>query len=388
MHTIEIVTVGDELVEGRLVDTNSAFLSDRLMSVGLSVSRHTSVADDPDAIADVLRQAAGRADAVLVSGGLGPTTDDLTARCAATAFELPIELHPQALEHVEQFFVRRGRPMPENNRQQAELPAGCTLLPNPNGTAVGFALELEGCSIAFLPGVPRELEPMFEQHVEPTLRARFAAEPAQIATLKVFGLGESDVGARLAGLEATVAPPGQLTIQYRASFPEIHVRLRLRDCDDEETLQRLVQAGRDRLGASVYAVGGDQCTTTLGQVVSAALGAASERVALAESLSAGRAIALLADGDGLLPGVAGAEVSPFGQDEALNRAWGVRSRFDATLGCAVTGSVASGLVRVAIAGGEDPILKDLTFPIDADRLRTLAAHVALARLLRRVHRRG
>ena len=381
METIEIVTIGDELVEGRLIDTNSAFISDRLTTAGLTVSRHTSVADDPEQIVSALREAAARSQAVLVSGGLGPTTDDLTPRCAATAFDLSIERNRQALEHVEQFFAARGRPMPENNRQQADLPAGCTVLPNPYGTAVGFALERPNCWLAFFPGVPRELRPMLMEQVLPQLSARFSAQPCRVATLKVFGLGESDVGQRLRGLEAGIAHGDHLTIQYRASFPEIHVRLKLRGGDESEQLDVLVNEARKRLGRSLFAVGGERCDTTLGQVVSSALVAAGERVALAEGLPAGRTIALLANDDDLLPAVAGAEVCPFPPDEALNRAWGVRSRFDATLGCAVTGSVATGLVRVVVAGSEDPYQRDLTFPVDPERLRSLAAHVALARLL-------
>lgn len=382
MASIEIVTVGDELVEGRLIDTNSAHISDCLVSAGLTVVRHTSVPDDQDSIVTVLRDAASRADALVVSGGLGPTTDDLTARAAAAAFGLPIAQHPEALEHVERFFLLRGRTMPPNNRQQADLPAGCALIPNPNGTAVGFSVQSESCWCAFLPGVPRELEEMLHTTVLPELLQRFEADPPQIATLKLFGLGESDVGHRLDGIESIIGTATDLVVQYRASFPEIHVRFRLHGDRSAADLEAVVEEARRRLGPPVYAVGDARCDTTFAEVAARALRAADATVAFAEGLTAGRTISLFAVDETLMAPIAGAEVVPFGPDEALNRAWGVRSRFDTTFGCAVTGSPDDGLIRVAIAGPEDHSQKDLRFPIDADRLRTLAAHVAIARLLR------
>ncbi len=384
MESIEIVTVGDELVEGRLVDTNSAYISDCLVSAGLAVGRHTSVPDDQDSIVTVLRDAASRSDALVVSGGLGPTTDDLTARAAAAAFGLPIEQHPQALDHVEHFFELRGRTMPANNRQQADLPAGCAVIPNPNGTAVGFSLQADSCWCAFLPGVPHELKEMLHTTVLGELLQRFEADPPQIATLKLFGLGESDVGQRLDGIESALGSPGDLLVQYRASFPEIHVRFRLHGDHAPATLAAVVTEARRRLGPPVYAVGDARCDTTFAEVAARALRAADATVAFAEGLTAGRTVSLFAVNETLMAPVAGAEVVPFGPDEALSRAWGVRSRFDTSFGCAVTGSADGGLIRVAIAGPEDHSQKDLTFPIDTDRLRTLAAHVAVARLLRAV----
>jgi len=152
MPRIEILTIGDELIEGRLVDTNAGELSAKLTDLGFRATEHRSVGDDMDGMVEALRTSAGRADAVLVSGGLGPTGDDLTAAAAAAAFGLEIERSAEALEHTSRFFTERGREMPPTNEKQADLPAGCTILPNPEGTAVGFRLDVGSCRLYFMPG--------------------------------------------------------------------------------------------------------------------------------------------------------------------------------------------------------------------------------------------
>jgi nicotinamide-nucleotide amidase len=201
MDRIEIITIGDELIEGRLVDTNACELSDKLTDLGLRAREHRSVGDDMDDMVEALRTAAARSQAVLVSGGLGPTSDDLTALAAARAFGLKIERSPEALEHTRRFFTERGREMAATNEKQADLPKGCTILPNPEGTAVGFRLDAGPCRLYFMPGVPRELRRMADESVLPDLRRRLTARPPCVASLKLFGLGESEVAQRLEGIE-------------------------------------------------------------------------------------------------------------------------------------------------------------------------------------------
>lgn len=381
MARIEVLTIGDELVEGRLVDTNAGWISERLADAGLAVARHASVGDDHDEIVAALGEAAARSDAVLVSGGLGPTTDDLTARCAAAAAGLEVARHPAALAHVKRFFAERGRDMSPNNAQQADLPAGCELLPNPHGTAVGFSIALGRCRLWFMPGVPRELQAMVDDHVLPRLADRIAATPPLAATLKVFGRGESDVGQLLEGLGADLAPPARLLVQYRATFPEIHVRLVLRDGDDA-LLAALVDDARGRLGHHVFAVGGPRCDDGYAEAVCARLDRVGVRLAAAEALTAGRVALLLAESDLAGRILVRSEVAPFGVEEAASRAETARRHAGATHGLAVTGDAAAGSVRVAVAGPADTRVRDLAFPIDAARLRTLAAYAALALLVR------
>ena len=382
MARIEILTIGDELLDGRLVDTNAGWMSSCLADAGLEVARHTSVGDRDDELIAVLREAAGRADAVLVSGGLGPTSDDRTAAGAARAFGRDVVRHPEAFAHTGRFFASRGREMPESNAKQADLPGGCELLPNPHGTACGFVVDDDGCRLYFMPGVPRELEAMVTDHVLPDLRDRIAAAPLRIATLKVFGLGESDVAQRLEGDEPLVAPSGDLTVQYRATFPEIHVRLVLRDGYDD-TLAALRDEAARRIGRHVFAVGGAHCDRSFADVVVAELEAAHATLAVAEDLVAGGVGALLAEASDARHVVLGGELHPGATGAAPALASDVRLRHGATVGVAVLPGPDPDGFRAAVstaAGGQERAMR---FPVEPDRLRRLAAYVALT-LVRRV----
>jgi nicotinamide-nucleotide amidase len=401
---IEILTIGDELVEGRLVDTNAAELSERLTARGLGVVRHQSVGDDLQRIADALREAAGRSDAVLVSGGLGPTGDDLTAAAAAAAFGLPLRRIPEALDHVRRFFAERGRAMTDNNAKQADLPDGCTLLPNPEGTAVGFRLVDGGCRLYFMPGVPRELHRIFIDSVLPDLESFLQASPAAIATIKVFGKGESEVAQRLDGVDADLPDGVRLVIQYRATFPEIHVRFVASGHGAEAVVEQLSERARQRLGHSAFAWGGAVVATTFADHVASSLRAAGHTLAAAEGCSGGELAALLsaaADSEEVFHGTVvasgrsaqrrmlGVEDEPAGgpdtlptSAEALARA--ARERFGADLGVATVGSVDGrdgqppGTLVVAVATDREASSRSLLFPVDAERYRRLAAYVALA----------
>lgn len=291
---IEIITIGDELVEGRLIDSNAGHLSQRLTFEGLQVVRHVSVGDVRGQIIAALRESAERSDAVIVTGGLGPTTDDLTAECAAEAFGRSLARSEEALVHLTSFFEARGRKMAPNNLKQADLPDGAGLLPNPWGTAVGFSVDHGACRLYFMPGVPREMSNIFEATVAPDLRARLPASPALVATLRVFGIGESDVGHALDGLGAHLPEGLSLTVQYRASFPEIHVRLLLRGPADvgEGVLAGLKADALGRLGHNVFSDGGLEAPE-LAEVLLAEARAAGVTLATAESCTGGMVGALL-----------------------------------------------------------------------------------------------
>ncbi|MGD8440524.1 MAG: molybdopterin-binding protein [Holophagae bacterium] len=401
MPRIEIITIGDELIEGRLVDTNACELSAKLADVGLGVAEHRTVGDAMDAMIEAFRTAAGRADAVLVSGGLGPTSDDLTAAAAATAFDRAVERSPEALEHTRRFFADRGRVMAPSNEKQADLPAGSTILPNPEGTAVGFRIDASGCRLYFLPGVPRELRRMADESVVPDLVRRVTATPPLVATLKLFGLGESDVAQRLDGLADGVPDAVRLTVQYRATFPEIHVRLVV-EADDpavgRTALDALVRDARDRLGSSVYAVGGARLDTDFPTHAAAVLTDRGLTVAAAEVASSGRLAQLLCSSSAGADCLAGSLAVPrtaavadrlavdVGDAEMIAEA--IRLRFDASVGVAVLGSADGhgdtdpGALTVAAAAPGVAIRRDLHFPLDRERFQLLAAYAALRLMLR------
>ncbi len=409
MGHIEIITIGDELVEGRLVDTNAGLMSARLTDEGLGVARHTSVSDDLEVIAEVLRTAAARSDAVLVSGGLGPTSDDLTAEAAAAAFGLEVVCNPAALEHVRNFFADRGRRMSLNNEKQADLPAGCTLLPNPDGTATGFGLRIGDCRLYFMPGVPRELDHIFSETVLPDLRSFLSGSPPTVVTLKVFGKGESDVAQMLTGLENGVPDGARLTIQYRATFPEIHIRLLLQaddDFDGDSILEALERDAAERLGKYLFAIGGAHVETSFPQQVMNEARGAGISLSLAEGCTGGELARLVtgaACGDEVfvggmvapkpsaLPALLGVQSDATGEfggiDEptAAAAADMVRARFDADVGLAVTGAPrgggsAAGTLIVAISTAGGTTHRRFDFPLEPDRFRRLAAYVALAML--------
>lgn len=417
MGRIEIITIGDELIEGRLVDTNAATLSDLLFAAGYRVARHLSVADDRDEIVAALREAAARADVVLVSGGLGPTSDDLTAECAANAFGLPLVRSEEALEHVRQFFAARGREMSPNNAKQADLPAGSTVLPNPWGTAVGFRVTTDRCRLYFMPGVPRELEGIFGHEVLPDLRDLLQARPQRIAVLKVFGTGESDVARLLEGLDAGLARGARLTVQYRATFPEIHVRLVLDGIDGEPAdrlLEQLNEDARARLGRHVYASGGTDDDTTFAGRVADELRVAGLTLAVADGCTDGFTSQLLGsvvNADDVLIGalVSNTPATLVGQlavpmdlfdehgavSEPVTEAFAdrIRAAFGADLGVAMTGAPATGddldgelIVAVSAQGGTRH--RRFNFPVEPDRFRQLAAYVALAMVRRAVAAEG
>ncbi len=202
----EVIAIGDEIISGQRVDTNSAWLSERLEDLGLRVRFHSTVADDLEPNTEVFRQAFLRADVVLSTGGLGPTEDDLTREALSQALQSPLVIDPVSLEHITQLFARRKREMPERNRVQAMFPAGCTAIPNPHGTAPGIAAEIprEGrppVLLFALPGVPSEMRRMWDDTVSPRIAGAFGQLPRrQRYRLKCFGAGESEVERRLPDL--------------------------------------------------------------------------------------------------------------------------------------------------------------------------------------------
>lgn len=222
MLNVEMLSTGDEVLHGQIVDTNAAWLADFFFNQGLPLTRRNTVGDDLDALVAMLRERSEQADVLIVNGGLGPTSDDLSALAAATAKGEGLILHPEWLETMTRFFAERGRPMAESNRKQAEIPASAEMINNPVGTACGFAIQLNRCLMFFTPGVPSEFKVMVEQEILPRLRQRFTLpEPPVCLWLTTFGRSESELAQNLNPL---TLPPG-VVMGYRSSMPIIELKL-------------------------------------------------------------------------------------------------------------------------------------------------------------------
>lgn len=222
MINVEMLSTGDEVLHGQIIDTNAAWLADFFFNQGLPLSRRNTVGDNLDDLVAILRERSLHADVLIVNGGLGPTSDDLSALAAATAKGEALVLHEPWLAQMERFFSERGRVMAPSNRKQAEIPASAEFIDNPVGTACGFAVQLNRCLMFFTPGVPSEFKVMVEQQVLPRLRARFTLpEPPLCLRLTTFGRSESDLAQ---SLDHLTLPPG-VTLGYRSSMPIIELKL-------------------------------------------------------------------------------------------------------------------------------------------------------------------
>lgn len=281
----EILATGEEIRTGILIDSNSAHIAQRLQEIGVRVQRHTAVGDDLDVLAEVLGEMAGRCDVAVVTGGLGPTVDDLTAAAAAKAAGVHLTHDRTAMQSIEAFFAARKRPMNPSIRKQALLPEGSACLVNPVGTAPGFELTVDRCQFFFLPGVPFEMRRMLEDRVIPRIielqgdKRRFYLSK----TLSVFGLTESITGEHLSDL-ASVFPGIQLGL--RAKFPEIQVKLYASAAAQAQLNKRLEEAGRwviQRLGDKVFSDRGKP----MEEVVGSLLRNTNSSVAVAESCTGG-----------------------------------------------------------------------------------------------------
>lgn len=222
MIRVEMLSTGDEVLHGQIVDTNAAWLADMLFQQGLPMTSRTTVGDSLESLIATLQARSHEADVLIVNGGLGPTSDDLSALAAARACGVELAMQQEWLEQMEAWFTSRGRVMAASNRKQAEIPANAELIDNPVGTACGFALQLNRCWMFFTPGVPSEFKVMVEQQIIPRLKAKFSPpEPPVCLRLTTFGRGESDIAAEL---EPLALPEGVL-MGYRSSMPIIEIKL-------------------------------------------------------------------------------------------------------------------------------------------------------------------
>ena len=294
---IEIICTGDEVLTGKIVNSNFSYMAQKLEDVGLATRWGTTVGDDRETLLHAFLQAAERADAVIVNGGLGPTVDDLSQEVAAQAAGVECVLNEEWLARMESFFQRRSRVMPPNNRKQAMLPSTAEILDNPIGTACGFALDIGRARFFFTPGVPRELKRMLEEQVIPRLLAKSGLQPTiHLKRFHSYGLGESHVDSLLTGVDDLV-PDGGVKLGFRAHYPQLETKLtvRGRDLDDVKSKLAPVEAEvRKRLGNFILA----EDEQTLEGVVLAELTRRGGTLAIAEMFTSGQIAARV----GPLPG--------------------------------------------------------------------------------------
>jgi nicotinamide-nucleotide amidase len=290
---VEIICTGDEVLTGKIVNTNFSYITQKLEDVGLSVRWGTTVGDDRETLLRAFQEAAERADAVIVNGGLGPTVDDLSQEIAAKAAGVDLVLDETWLARMEDFFRRRSRVMPPNNRKQAMLPATSEILDNPVGTACGFALDIGQARFFFTPGVPRELKRMLEEQVIPRLLAKSGLQTViHLKRFHSYGLGESHVDSLLQGVEELV-PDGSVKLGFRAHYPQLETKLTVRGGDLADIRRKLepVEAEvRRRLGNFILA----EDDRTLEGVVLAELTARGATLCTVETFTGGQIAARVA----------------------------------------------------------------------------------------------
>lgn len=404
---IAVLAIGDELLNGDQPDTNTAAIARQLGEQGLTVRESACIRDREEEIAAAINRLAPAHAAVIVTGGLGPTADDRTARGAARALGIPLSLDPLALRQIRERFQAWERPMHPRDEKQALLPARATVLPNPCGVAPGFhLLHARGADLFFLPGVPAEMTAMLAASVLPRLLARAAHLPERAQQrLTVFGLPETDVEARLvqAGL------PAEVELAYTVDFPLVRVRLAAAGPQARQLVDRAEVSARRALAEHLVALGEETLAGTAGRL----LIAAGLTVALAESCTGGLIAKLLTDRPGAsaflergavtyanaaktgwlkVPAAVLAAQGAVSAECARAMARGVRRAAGTDLGLAVTGIAGPeggtpdkpvGTVYLALADAAGERVEAFRFRGDRDQVRQRSACTALDWLRRR-----
>lgn len=403
----EIVSVGTELLMGQIVNTDAQFIASHLAPLGYRALYQVTVGDNPARLAGVVQSALARADVLLFTGGLGPTDDDLTKETVAQALGLEMAVVPEEEARLRAYFASRGKEMTPNNLKQARFPTGSIILPNPNGTAPGCIMEADGKAAILMPGPPRELYPMFRDHVLPYLEKRSGVR-LHSRELRIFGMGESELTYRLRDLIAAQTNP---TIAPYVKTSEVTLRVTAQ-CQDDAEGERLVAPVIDailaRLGSIVYSTNGESLPALCVRL----LLRQGATLAVAESCTGGMLASSIVDIPGcsacFLEGAVtyanGAKVRRLGVSEgtlatdgavslacAQQMAEGLRAAAGTTYALATTGIAGPdggtpekpvGLVYVALAGPGRTEVRKLCLSGDRARIRTAATLHALD-LLRR-----
>jgi nicotinamide-nucleotide amidase len=406
----EIIAVGSELLTPDRVDTNSLFLTGKLNSLGIEVRFKTVVGDDRGRLTAVLRAALGRSGLIILSGGLGPTEDDINRDVVSEVLGRPLREIPEIRAQLERRFARLGRTMSENNLRQALVPEGAEWISNKNGTAPGIWIDHNGAIVLLLPGPPWELEAMFESACMPRLATRAGGERIRTRVIKVVGLPESEVDKRIAPIYREFQNPVTTILASLGSI-EIHLRARGANAEEAESLLApLADKIELALADHVYSTKGE----TLEEIAGMYLMMKQKTVAAAESCTGG----LLAERLTRVPGssnyylggavcysnqlktkLAGVPESLISQHGAVSKpvaqamAEGIRRRTGASIGVGITGIAGPGggseekpvgLVFIALADERSTQVREFRFPGTRERVRQWAATAALEMIRRRV----
>jgi len=282
---VEILITGNEIRSGAVIDRNSAHIAAKLEEDGFSVMRHTCVGDNIEDLVLVLHEIGNRSDAALVTGGLGPTPDDLTAQAAATSAGVDLVLDLTALRGVENYFKTRNRTMPDSNKKQAMLPRGAKIILNPVGTAPGFMLKIDRCLFFFLPGVPFEMQKMLSDTVLARLEKLRGdvCEYSMTRTISTFGLAESATAERLTGISGMFP---EINFGFRAKFPEIQIKLYGKGKNKEalhQCMDKAASAVIEEIGDNVFS----EDESSMEAVVGRLLLKENATIAVAESCTGG-----------------------------------------------------------------------------------------------------
>jgi nicotinamide-nucleotide amidase len=291
MKKASIVSIGNELLNGQTIDTNTTYLSSQLLSIGIPVVSSYTVGDDMNAIVRAFDLASTDAEVILVSGGLGPTDDDLTRQAFAKFLGTELQLQNEFLERIQNFFTKRNLQMPERNKIQAYIPAGAKALANDIGTAPGIIVEVNGKLLAALPGVPPEMKRMFEESVLPQLQLFASSQAVVVRKIKCFGAGESTIAEMLGPVSQRGRNP---LINFTVNYGVITLHI-IATAENKNKALQMVEKDekflRDKLGELVY--GADE--QTLGEVVGEKLAQHKKTIAIAESCTGGILAKLLTD---------------------------------------------------------------------------------------------
>ena len=408
--TAAVLSIGTELTRGELVNTNATWLGEELTKLGFEVDEHATVDDDLERIATTIRRFSETERIVIATGGLGPTSDDLTTEAAARAAGVDLVRNDSVVEGIRRKFQAFGRVMPESNAKQGDFPEGADVLPNHMGTAPGFALRLGCARFFFVPGVPREMKHIFADSIRPEIEPLAERRTHQVH-IRTFGMTESGVAQALRHLEREHEG---LTLGYRAHFPEIEVKVRVR-ADSwraaEEQANAIAAEARGILGHAVFG-GRDE---SFAQVVGAALRAEDKTLAVAESCTGGQVGEMLTRIPGasdylLLDAVVysnQAKERVLGVHEEILRAHGAVSGETAAAMADGALRIAGADVAVSITGiagpgggtedkpvgtvwfglarkGEPTVTRHRKFPWERARVQTLSAYIALELVRRAV----
>jgi nicotinamide-nucleotide amidase len=393
--SVALLSTGEEVLTGETVDTNSAWLASSLWDVDVDVRFMCTVGDALSDLVDALGLAAARAPVVIMTGGLGPTEDDLTAEAVAMWAGIEREESAEALAQIEERYRARGRPLSAANRKQAVVPVGSCVLENRWGSAPGFAVEFEGTTVFCLPGVPMEMKHMFAEWVVPGLTP---LNPPTLVRMRTFGLAESRLQATVGSLDL-----GDAVLGFRAHIPEVQIKLRFPARTDPSQREAVVDRVAGVLGSALYTVdGGD-----LAETVVAELSARGHTLALAESCTAGMISSWVAN----VPGVSSvlmngfvlysneSKVQMLGVPDSLLAAHGavsepvaramaeqVRLKSGTDWGVGITGIAGPGggseakpvgTVHIAVAGPSGVVHRHAVIPGDRMQVRLRAAGAVL-----------